>query len=100
MPASSTIAATATGVVSVVGQARERERVVREGDRHRRDGARGDHEQQRPAVEERRQRSPGLPQVDVAAAGARPPVAQLAVAERADQRDHPAHHPRGQRQAG
>ena len=63
----------------------ERERVIGEGDGHGGDGAGGDDEEQRPAVQERGQRPPGLSQVYVAAAGARAPLAELAVAEGADE---------------
>ena len=99
MPASRTIAATATGTVRRMREPGERERVVGEGDGHGGDGAGGDDEEQRPAVQERGQRSPGLAQVDVAAAGARAPLAELAVAEGADEGDRAAEHPGGEREA-
>jgi hypothetical protein len=65
------------GHAEIGREARQGQRVVGEGDRDRRDGAGGDDQQQRPAVEEGREGAPGFPEVDVAAARARPVPAQL-----------------------
>ena len=76
----------------------QRGAVAGEGDGDRGHGAGGDDQQQRPGVEERRQGAEGLAQIDVAAAGLRAPLAELAEAERADQRDHPAADPDAERE--
>ncbi len=74
-------------------ESQEGERVV--GERHGDGGNRAgrDDEHQRPAVQKCRQRTECLAQVDIPAAGAGPPLAQLAPAKRADQCDDSADHP-------
>ncbi len=81
-----------------VRQVKQRKRIVGECHRHRGDGARRDDEHQRPAVQKCRQRAEGLAQIDVAAAGTGTPLAQLAPAKRADQRNYATDHPRQQHQ--
>ena len=74
--------------------------VTREADRHGRDRAGLDDQEQRPAVEEPPQRRERFAQVDVLAAGARHHRRQFAVGQRADDRQHAGHDPRGQQPSG
>jgi hypothetical protein len=70
--------------------------VARERDRHRRDGAALDHQQQRPAVQEAGKRMAAVTQVDVLAAGLWKQTAELCVRECASERNRPAGDPCGQ----
>ena len=81
-------------------QTGERQRVIRERDGHRRDGAGRDDEQQRPPIEECGQRAPCLTQVHVAATRLGAPISQLAETERTDQRDQAAESPGDEDQPG
>ena len=70
----------------------------RDGERRSRTGR--DDEEEGPAVEERRERSERVAQVHVETARGGVHRAQLAVGQRAEQRERAAHHPDQQRRAG
>ena len=72
----------ASGTRAPSGPPDQMQRVRRKGDRHRRDGAGLDDEQQRPSVEEPRERMQTLAQVDVLPARPREERAKLRVARR------------------
>ena len=64
----------------------QRAEIAREADRDRRDRAGLDDQEQRPAVQETPERRERLAEIDVLAAGARHHRRQLAVRQRADDR--------------
>ncbi len=68
-------------------------RVAREGYRHGGNGAGGYHQQERPGIQECRQLSVGVAQIDIAAAGDRPTGAELSEHQRSQQRDAASQHP-------
>ena len=74
--------------------------VIRERDGERRDRARRDDEKARPSVEERRQRSERVAQIDVQPARLRIRCAELRVRERTEQRQEPGHRPDRERESG
>src|SRR5205823_15097140 len=68
------------------------------GDRSGRAGR--DHQQERPTVQERREWTERLAEVDVTAPRPRPPGAKLAEGQRTGERDDAAGDPRGERKPG
>ena len=85
---------------SDVRPSHQAKRVGREGDRHGRDGAALDHEQERPAVHEARKRMPAVTQIDVLPTSLGKQASELCVREGAGERDRATGNPGRRARAG